>query len=319
MSRRSEAAAASSEGEASNLVVSRARALTEPFVDAHVHFWDHSVPGLRWLWLEPDFDHPRLKGTPSLDAPRYTAAEFVAETDGSGVVAAVHVQAAAWSDCPTQETEWLQRLAADTGWPSALIGSVRLVDDDAARVVMDHRASTLFRGVRDLSVPVDRLEDPDLVDRFGELAPPAGTVELMVTHEHFPKLARLAAQAPSAVLVLGHAGLPVERTAAYRTAWQNGMSALAATPNVVCKISALASGSDPNWTVESLRPWVLGCVEAFGPSRCMLASNWPIDRLHGSYQQLVDAYREILGELVPDERAALFHGTAERVYRLTNS
>ena len=121
------------------------------------------------------------------------------------------------------------------------------------------------------------------------------------------------------MLVLGHAGLPLERTAAYRAAWQQAMSALAATPNVVCKISALASGSDPNWTVESLRPWVLGCVEAFGPSRCMLATNWPIDRLHGSYQQLVDAYREILGELAPDERAALFHGTAERVYRLRKS
>jgi len=182
--------------------------------------------------------------------------------------------------------------------------------------VMNHRASDLFRGVRDLSVPVDRLVDPALVDRFAELAPQAGTVELMVTHEHFPQLARLADHAPSAVLVLGHAGLPVERTAEYRSTWQQAMVALAATPNVVCKISALASGSDPNWTVESLRPWVLGCIDAFGPSRCMLASNWPIDRLHGSYQQLVDAYREILDELTPDERAALFHGTAEQVYRL---
>ena len=58
--------------------------MTEPFVDAHVHFWDHSVPGLRWRWLEPGFDHPRLKGTPSLDAPRYTTAEFLAETGGLG-------------------------------------------------------------------------------------------------------------------------------------------------------------------------------------------------------------------------------------------
>ena len=235
------------------------------------------------------------------------------------MVAAVHVQAAAWSERPTRETEWLDRVAESTGWPAALVGAVRLVDDDAARVVMDHRAFELFRGVRDLSVPVESLENPALVDRFAELAPLAGTVELMVTHEHFPKLARLAARAPSAVLVLGHAGLPLERTEAYRAAWQRALSELAATPNVVCKISALASGTDPNWTVDSLRPWVFGCVEAFGPSRCMLATNWPIDRLHGTYHQLVDAYREILGELTPDERGALFHRTAERVYRLTKS
>jgi len=284
-----------------------------------VHFWDHSVPGLRWAWLEPGFDHPRLKGTPSLDAPRYTTPEFLAESAGAGVVAAVHVQAAAWSDDPVRETVWLDGLASSTGWPHALIGSVRLVEEDAVGVVAGHQVSDRFRGVRDLSVPVAALDDPALVDRFAELAPLAGTVELMVTHEHFPKLGVLAGRAPAAVLVLGHAGLPLERGEAYRATWQKAMTALAATRNVVCKISALASGSDPHWTVDSLRPWVLGCIEAFGTDRCMLATNWPIDRLHGTYDRLVDAYREIIAELTPDERGALLHATAEQVYRLGSS
>jgi predicted TIM-barrel fold metal-dependent hydrolase len=275
------------------------------------------VAGLRWSWLEPGFDHPRLKGTPSLDAPRYTTPEFLAEAADSGVVAAVHVQAAAWSDRPERETEWLDRLAATTGWPQAMVGSVRLVDEDAVDVVAAHRTSDRVRGVRDLSVPVASLEDPALVDRFARLAPLAGTVELMVTHEHFPKLAALAERAPEAALVLGHAGLPLERTDSYRAAWQRAMGALAATPNVVGKISALASGSDPQWTVDSLRPWVLGCIDAFGPERCMLATNWPIDRLHGTYGRLVDAYRAIVAELAPDERGAVLHRTAERVYGLT--
>jgi predicted TIM-barrel fold metal-dependent hydrolase len=274
------------------------------------------VPGLRWAWLEPGFDHPRLKGTPSLDAPRYTTPEFLAESAGSGVVAAVHVQAAAWSDDPVRETVWLDGLAAATGWPHALIGSVRLVEEDAVDVVSAHRVSERFRGVRDLSVPVAALDEPALMDRFAQLAPLAGTVELMVTHEHFPKLAALAGRASSAVLVLGHAGLPIQRDDAYRAAWHKAMAALAAIPNVVVKISALASGADPQWTVDSLRPWVLGCIEAFGADRCMLATNWPIDRLHGTYGRLVDAYREILAELTPDERGAVLHATAERVYRL---
>jgi predicted TIM-barrel fold metal-dependent hydrolase len=214
---------------------------------------------------------------------------------------------------------WLDRLAAATGWTHALVGSVRLADEDAVDTVASHRVSSRFRGVRDLSVPVAALDDPALVRRFAELAPLAGTVELMVTHEHFPPLAALARQAPDGVLVLGHAGLPIERGVAYRVAWQQAMTALAATPNVVCKISALASGSDPHWTVESLRPWVLGCIEAFGANRCMLATNWPIDRLHGSYVRLVDAYREVITELTPDERGAVLHGTAEHVYRLDST
>jgi len=290
----------------------------EPFVDAHVHFWDHSVAGLTWAWLEPGFDHPRLTGTPRLDAPRYTTPEFLIEATGSGVVAAVHVQAAAWSDRPQRETEWLDTLAAETGWPHALIGNVRLVAEDAGVVVRRHRdSSALVRGVRDLAIPAASLGDSEVVARFATVAPRARTVELMTTHEEFPKLAALAQGAPDAVLVLGHAGLPLERTHGYRAAWLHAMHRLAQTPNVVCKISALAGASDPQWTVESLRPWVLGCVEAFGPHRCMLATNWPIDRLYGSYPRLVEAYREILAPLAPAERAAVFHGTAERVYSIT--
>jgi predicted TIM-barrel fold metal-dependent hydrolase len=289
----------------------------DAFVDAHVHFWDHSVPGLTWAWLEPGFDHPRLKGTPRLDAPRYTTREFLAEAAGTGVVAAVHVQAAAWSDRPQREIEWLDAVAGESGWPHALIGNVRLLAEDAEAVVRGHReSSALVRGVRDLAIPATSLDDPDVVARFAEVAPLAGTVELMTTHEEFPKLAPLAHGAPDAVLVLGHAGLPLERTPAYRATWLQAMNRLAQTPNVVCKISALASASDPQWTVESLRPWVLGCVEAFGPDRCMLATNWPIDRLYGTYDRLVDAYREILSTLATDERAALFHRTAERVYSI---
>jgi predicted TIM-barrel fold metal-dependent hydrolase len=290
----------------------------DAFVDAHVHFWDHSIPGLTWAWLEPGFDHPRLKGTPRLDAPRYTTPEFLTEAAGSGVVAAVHVQAAAWSDRPQRETEWLDTLAAETGWPHALIGNVRLVSDDAGEVVRGHRdSSALVRGVRDLAIPAASLGDPEVGARFATVAPLAGTVELMTTHDEFPKLAVLAAGAPDAVLVLGHAGLPLERTDAYRATWRQAMHRLAQTPNVVCKISALASGSDPQWTVESLRPWVLGCVEAFGPDRCMLATNWPIDRLYGTYDRLVDAYRAILAALTTAERTAVFSRTAERVYSIT--
>jgi predicted TIM-barrel fold metal-dependent hydrolase len=292
----------------------------DPFVDAHVHFWDHSVPGLTWAWLEPGFDHPRLKGTPRLDAPRYTTPEFLAEAAGTGVAGAVHVQAAAWSDRPQRETEWLDTVATETGWPHALIGNVRLVAEDADAVVGAHRdSSALVRGVRDLAIPATSLDDPAVVARFATVAPLAGTVELMTTYEEFPKLAALAERAPDAVLVLGHAGLPLERTPDYHAAWLRAMQRLAASPNVVGKISALASASDPQWTAESLRPWVLGCVEAFGPDRCMLATNWPIDRLHGTYARLVDAYREILADLTTDERSAVFHGTAERVYSIKSS
>ena len=67
---------------------------------------------------------------------------------GRGVVAVVHVQAAAWSDRPELETQWLDRVATDTGWPQAMVAGVRLVDEDAVGVVKAHRTSRRVRGVR---------------------------------------------------------------------------------------------------------------------------------------------------------------------------
>ena len=43
----------------------------EPFVDTHIHFWDKSVDGLRWAWLEPGFSFRKWTFDPVMDAPRY--------------------------------------------------------------------------------------------------------------------------------------------------------------------------------------------------------------------------------------------------------
>ena len=91
---------------------------------------------------------------------------------------------------------------------------------------------------------------------------------------------------------------------------------MASRPNVVVKISALASGADPGWSIDSIRPWAEHCIESFGPDRAMFGTNWPIDRLFGSYTALVEAYLEIAAPLTPEEHRALFSATAARVYRL---
>ena len=50
------------------------------------------------------------------------------------------------------------------------------------------------------------------------------------------------------------------------------------------------------WTADSLRPWVLACVEEFGVERSFFGSNWPVERLYSSYGDVLDAYLEIIGD-----------------------
>src|ERR671911_608081 len=66
----------------------------EPFIDTHIHFWDHSIEGLEWAWLKTGFTFRRWEGSDELDAPRYTPPEFQAEAVGCELAGAVHVHCA---------------------------------------------------------------------------------------------------------------------------------------------------------------------------------------------------------------------------------
>ena len=287
-----------------------------PFTDAHVHFWDHSQADLRWLFLEPGFEHPRLKGTQRLDAPRYTPAELRAEAGAAAPTKVVHIQCAAATPDPFRESAWLDALAAEQGWPDAIVARCRIREESAARVIAANAASPRFRGVRDLSVQGD-VEPAEVAPAFDAACDHGASVELMVPVEHYSSIAALAGRWPAVTIVLGHAGQPAERSSEYLDRWSSALASLAdAAANVVVKVSAIASSADPGWSTESVRPWVLAAIDAFGSDRSMLATNWPIDRLYGSYEGLVDAYRTIVADLPPADRHDVLHRTADRVYRI---
>lgn len=283
------------------------------FVDTHVHFWDHSVEGLHWSWLDEEFEHPRVKSLHAYDAPRYMAPELRSEAEGADVTKVVHVQAARRIPDPERETAWLEAAADDDGWPVAIVGDCRLAAPDGPGVIARHAGFSRFRGVRDMTA-AGALGDPQVRRTCAALGDHGAVCELMLAWEHLDAMGKLAGDVPETTFVLGHAGLPIDRTDEYRRQWAEAMARLAERENVVCKISALANR--PDWTIAGLRPWVLGCIEAFGPHRCMFGTNWPIDRHYGTYRQLVNAYREIVASLTAEEQEAVLRATAERVYRI---
>ena len=72
--------------------------------------------------------------------------------------------------------------------------------------------------------------------------------------------------------------------------WKRELQHLAGAPNVTIKISGLGM-CDPKWTVESIRPWVMTCIEAFGVERSFFGTNWPVDRLYSSYPDVRERIR----------------------------
>lgn len=286
------------------------------FVDTHVHYfdWREADRGLTWSWLAPEAMHPILGDINGMKSQRFTAEEFRAESRFSNVSKCVHVQAALGTEDPVVETAWLQEMADDHGFPDAIVADASLQDPDVDRVLERHSEFRNMRGIRDFGQG-DYLVDPAFHRGYAHLEKYGWVCDLDCFWENFHKARALAEQFPNIVLVLDHAGFPQERTDEYFANWSRALHDLAGADNVVVKISGLGM-RDERWTVDSLRPWVHECLEAFGTDRAFFGTNWPLDRLYSSYTDVISAYRELVTEFTDDEQRALLAGNAERVYRI---
>lgn len=147
-------------------------------------------------------------------------------------------------------------------------------------------------------------------------------------------LVDLANAFPQQPIVLNHLGgvLGVGRYAGRRdeifAAWRKAIRRVAACPSIVMKLGGLGmkrSGigfyrRQPLPSSDELaaawRPWIETCIEAFGPSRCMFESNFPVDRESCSYLALWNAFKRLTCDYSEAEKTQLFSKTAESFYRI---
>lgn len=279
-------------------------------VDTHVHFWDRDATDLQYAWLDAPAAPARdLRG---VRAPRFGPPDLAAESRLHGVTKVVHMDAAAGTPDPVAETAWLESLGAATGWPDAIVARCDLTAPDAAEQLDRHAQHSRFRGVREMR-PL--LGSDDLRRGYARLA----GRDLVFCHtvglDAWPDALALADAYPDVTFCLDQAGMPEVRDAEYFAAWRSLLSRMAAAPNVVCKISSLGM-REPGWTPRSRRPWIRACIDAFGPERCFYGSNWPIERLYSSYGDVAGAFRDAIGDLTPEEQAAVLAENAERIFRI---
>ncbi len=288
-----------------------------PFVDTHVHFHDFSHPALRWDWLtpEPAVDVSSVLGDyGEIKSRRYTSDDFVGETRFQNVAGVVHVQAAIGSPDPVEETRWLSEAAERTGIPHGIVAYTDLAQPGAERTLERHAAFPRLRGIRDQRYD-DYLTNESwlrglaLLERFDLVLCDDPVVEEMGV------LAAVTARNPGITVCIDHAGFPRRRDDDYFREWRDGMAKLAQAENTVVKISGLAM-VDHRWTIDSLRRWILTCIDLWGSHRSFFGTNWPVDRLYSSYGDVLDVYDELTADFSEAERNALFNENASRIFRL---
>lgn len=282
-------------------------------VDTHFHLWDWERP---W-YLTPEWLARRSEpDTGTARRPRrYLLRDYLGDARAWNVSKAIHVAATVPTLGYSPESKWIAGLATDTDFPDGFIAHVnyRQPTTRVRSALERNNRSDRFRGVRVLN-------GLDYGDR--------AAIRLMMllserkliydAVEHPPAhraLAAAAVESPELSVVLEHCGWPSGTDSASVSEWRTSMAVLAKVPNVSCKISGLPMVLH-RVDAQALRPWILRCIDYFGTDRCVIGSNFPVDRMFGSFDQLMDAYDTALADLSTTEKTQIYSANAERIYRI---
>jgi predicted TIM-barrel fold metal-dependent hydrolase len=294
-----------------------------PFVDPHVHLWD--LKRIYYPWLTPPFSDDGPNGSVEPIARDYLLDDYLADAARWNVAGIIHVDAGADASAALDETRWLQGLADERGMPQGIVAFAALDDPGVEPLLEAHAAHRNVRGIRHIVnwhpdprrtyTPRDVTRDEAWQRGFALLGKYGLSFDLQAYANQFSALAELIGRHPEIQVVINHAGMPVDTDSEGRALWTDGMSALAALPNLAVKISGLGFVHRP-WTVELIRPYVLDTIDMFGTDRAMFASDFPTDKLFGTFDATLGAYAGIVAGFSGDEQRALFGRNAARIYRL---
>ena len=277
-------------------------------IDAHHHVWELSRRPQPWL------DPPRMAAL----RRDFTLGDLVPEAKAAGIDRTILVQVLP----DLEETLEFLAVAAGSNLVAGVIGWADLTAPSLPRVLADlgaARGGARLVGVRHL---VQSEPDPEWLNRtdvrrgLRTVADAGLAYDLLTLPHQLPAAIETVRALPELTFVLDHLSKPPV-TSGQLEPWASRIRELSREPNVFCKLSGMVTEAGAGWTVGQLRPYADTVLDAFGPSRVMFGSDWPVCLLAAEYPVVCVAAQRLTAGLRPDERADVFAGTAVRAYRLS--
>jgi predicted TIM-barrel fold metal-dependent hydrolase len=312
-----------------------------PIIDPHHHLWDR--PNNRYMLedLVEDTREHNVRQTVFVECTSMYRADGPKELRVVGETEFVQGVAAKSASGGYGE----MRVA------TGIVGTADLRLGDRVQPVLEAQIAASpqrFRGIRHRAAWADRsvlpnvradapqhvLLDPDFRKGYAHLRTYGLSFEGWLYHTHIADLTDLAKAFPDTTIILNHLGGPIGvgnyagRRSEIFEAWKPDIAELASCPNVVAKlggIQMIVNGygwheqdrpPSSDQLLETNKDWYSYMIDQFGPDRCMFESNFPVEKLSCSYTVLWNQFKKLTQGFSADERAAMFHDTAMRVYRL---
>ena len=257
---------------------------------------------------------------------------------------------------PLGETEFVESIAVrsasgqygTTRVAAGIVGFADLTLGFAVAPVLEAHLAVSparFRGVRHISTfeaspDIQSRKIPHLLlnskfrEGFACLQKYGLSFDAWMYHTQLLDLVDLARAFPDTTIILDHIGTPLgigpyagKRKEVFQE-WQRGIAALATCPNVIIKLGGFGMQNPGfGWTARptppdstelagAIEPYFVWCIAKLGADHCMFESNFPVDKEGFSYNILCNAFKRLSKGFSLTERAALFHDTAVKVYRL---
>ncbi len=273
-------------------------------IDTHQHFWKYDPVEFNWI----DNEMAAIRSD-------FLPGDLMKATAGTGVEGVISVQA---RQCE-EETGWLLELAASHELIKGVVGWLPLAGNDIRRLLDRYAGNSRLKGLRHV---VQGEPDPEFI--LGK-AFNAGVsllkeykllYEILIFARQLPNAVRFVDRHPDQTFVLDHIAKPAIRDHEIQE-WSLHLKELARRENVSCKISGMVTEADyRHWTAEQLQPYFDVVLEAFGPSRLLFGSDWPVCLVATGYSAWLELVKKALSGLSRGEQDQIFYRNALKIYRL---
>jgi L-fuconolactonase len=278
-----------------------------PIIDAHVHIWNPDL-----------FKMPWLSDIPALNRP-YDLQEYREQTEGIPIARMVYVEVGVDPQQALREAHHVVELAREEPCLQAVVASAPVEQGAAVREHLEALValSPLVKGVRrniQDEVEPDFCLRPGFVEGVRLLAEYGLSFDLCIRHWQLRSVVELVRLCPDTIFILDHLGKPDIKQRSLEP-WQSKLRALAALPNVACKISGLVTEADHvTWQPADLEPFVQVVLESFGNERVLFGSDWPVALLASSYRRWYQSLQALTTHLPLAARRKLWAENAQRLY-----
>ena len=273
-------------------------------VDAHQHFWVYNPRDYDWI----DDSMASLRRD-------FLPAGLKPELERGGFQGCVAVQARQTID----ETRWLLELAASSPFILGVVGWVDLQTPQVRSQLQAFARNPKLVGVRHVvqGEPDDRfLLRPEFLRGISALEEFDLAYDILIYTKHLSFAAEFVQRFPRQRFVLDHLAKPPIKSRGLHP-WTDGIRALAAFPNVFCKLSGLVTEADWHyWKPEDMAPYLDVAFESFGPQRLMIGSDWPVCTVAASYASAIAVVKDYLAGHSTQVQEAVMGGNAHRFWKL---